>query len=435
MSTRPFQNNAVIGQRGVFKWEADQRPGNWREMINLLYPDGDAPLTAMTALLASEATDDYIFNWWGKGFPKQFGEATGIYTDQALSSAVSGTLAEGDVIYVKVAADTAKHFTRGKQVLLRELAGDINKDTNFKCLDVTLSGANSYLVLKLIGSDNGVEDCDWVVLSGNINPQGGLIPVPVSYNPVKFYNHTQIFRNSLQMTRTAMKTRLRTPEQYQEAKREALELHSVEMERAFWHSVRSETINAENGEPETTTDGIITAIKRENPNNIFRYNADAEFAGKTWEQGAEDWLEKCMEELHRYGTGERMFFAGSNVLRTLNRLAKLYGNIQLAPGETKYGLAVTYWITSQGPIAIKTNPLWNHDPSMRSTMVAVIPSKMKFRFIDDTFFKADESDKKNTNSSRDGKYEEFVTEAGLEYDHLEGYGIFTGFGLDNELTP
>ena len=58
-------------------------------------------------------------------------------------------------------------------------------------------------------------------------------PTGVNYDPTKKYNYTQIFRNTLEMTRTASKTRLRTGDQVKEAKRECLELHSIEMEKGF----------------------------------------------------------------------------------------------------------------------------------------------------------------------------------------------------------
>ena len=96
--------------------------------------------------------------------------------------------------------------------------------------------------------------CDTVLIVGNINPEGGPIPDAIAYDPLKFNNYTQIFRTPLEITRTARKTKLRTEDAYKEAKRESLELHSIEMEKAYLFGVRSESIGP-NGQPERTTAG------------------------------------------------------------------------------------------------------------------------------------------------------------------------------------
>jgi hypothetical protein len=51
-----------LGMRGNGDWVADQRPKSWREMILKLYPNGQAPLTAILSKMSSEAVDDPEFN-------------------------------------------------------------------------------------------------------------------------------------------------------------------------------------------------------------------------------------------------------------------------------------------------------------------------------------------------------------------------------------
>lgn len=55
---------AVLGLRGSGSFSADERPKNWREMLLYLFPNGEAPLTAVLSLLKSEGTDDPEFNYW-----------------------------------------------------------------------------------------------------------------------------------------------------------------------------------------------------------------------------------------------------------------------------------------------------------------------------------------------------------------------------------
>jgi hypothetical protein len=47
-----------LGMRGTGDWVAGQRPMNWREQIMYLYPNGQAPLTAILSMMGSESVDD-----------------------------------------------------------------------------------------------------------------------------------------------------------------------------------------------------------------------------------------------------------------------------------------------------------------------------------------------------------------------------------------
>src|SRR5215813_7610523 len=77
---------AFLGLRGSGDFTTDERPQNWREMILYLNPNGEAPLTGLMSLLASEGTDDPQFNWWEKELPAQRMALTGaqISTDTTI---------------------------------------------------------------------------------------------------------------------------------------------------------------------------------------------------------------------------------------------------------------------------------------------------------------------------------------------------------------
>ena len=53
---------AFLGMRGNGDWTADQRPKNWRQKVLQLYPNGDAPLTAILSMMKNESTDDPEYN-------------------------------------------------------------------------------------------------------------------------------------------------------------------------------------------------------------------------------------------------------------------------------------------------------------------------------------------------------------------------------------
>lgn len=421
-----------LGMRGTGDWVNNQRPENWRETILYLYPNGDAPLTGIQSMMGSEATDDPHFHWWTKALPEQGGAITGIFTDSGLSSAYSGDNSQvGDTLYVQVAEDIAKEFKVGHTAKIRD-EDDHRVDTMVRITDRTLSGANSYLTVSLIeatSSANDLDTADRILVAGSGYAEGSNRSEALAYDAVELSNYCQIFKNSLDITRTARKTRLRTGDAYTEKKRETLELHGIEMEKALIHGVKYSTTGS-NGKPLRYTQGLISVINEQAPANVddFRYNED--YDNTTWLSGGEEWLDERLEHAFRYGRSEKLGICGSGTIRAINQLAKQSGTINLEPMTTDYGLKVMAWLTPYGTVYLKIHPLLSQEPSDRNTMLLIEPERIKFRYIDDTFF-VDDPEKDSRNNGKDGTNEEFITEGGWEYHHPRTFSYLTGFGQDN----
>tara|TARA_Y100000593_G_scaffold4160_1_gene8227 strand:- start:255 stop:1544 length:1290 start_codon:yes stop_codon:yes gene_type:complete len=423
-----------LGMRGTGSWVTDQRPKNWREMILYLYPNGSAPLTAVLSKISEESTDDPEFNWWTKALPKQSGTVTGTYTDTGLSSALSGATTSGDTVYAKCAEADADNFREGHTALLRD-ASNQAIDGVGKVTVVVKNGANSYVGIKALEAfhaDLNNTNIDQIYVIGTVNSEGAGSPSAITYDPTKFFNYTQIFRTPLEISRTAKATRLRTGDAYKELKREALELHSIEMEKAFLWGIKSENTGA-NGLPERTTDGLINFINTNASSNVLDYTNDTDLAansdfasgGAAWVDHGEQFLDTTLEKIFRHGSQEKLAFCGSGALLGIQRLAKATGNIQLSPQSEAYGIKVVEWITPFGVITLKTHPLLSYEAGTRNQMIIVEPDKLKYRYITDTTF----SDV--TSAGIDGLKEEYLTECGLEVHHPECFGILKGIGLAN----
>ena len=424
--------SGFLGMRGTGDWVTDQRPKNWREGILYLYPNGTAPLTAILSKMKSESTDDPEFNWWTKTLPSQSGAVTNVYTDALLASAYVDSGVAGDTVFAKVVEATADQFRVGHQVLLRD-ASHYDVDVNCKVTAVVKNGANSYIACKLLeADDNGastdISDVDTILIIGNINAEGAAMPDAITYDSTKLYNYTQIFRTPLSITRTARKTKLRTGDAYKEMKREALELHSIEMEKAFLFGIATEGIGS-NGKPERTTQGIIPTIKTSGTVNDFSLNTD--YSADTWLASGEDWLDAQLEIMFRYGSREKLALAGTTALLGIQRLIKNNGNFEFTSKTMDYGIQVTKWTTVYGVINILTHPLFSFEATNRKSMVILEPANLNYRYIDDTSFYG-EGEKQNTGRSRtDSTEEEFLTECGLEYHHPLSWGYLNGFNTDN----
>ena len=430
-----------LGMRGTGDWVADQRPLNWRQQILKLYPNGQAPLTAILSMMGSKKVDDPQFHWWTQEQTAVGGAVAGAYLLPDLSSPyVSGGVA-GDTIYLQITTVLGNRIREGHQILMRD-ASDYTVDVVGKVTGVTRGTTNSVLAVKLLEADDNstthdLSDCDVFKIIGNINPEGGEMPDAIALNPTKVYNYTQIFRTPLSITRTARKTTLRTGDDYQKMKAEALEMHSWEMELAFLWGIRTEN-TGDNGKPERTTMGVTNFIRQYAAANCDDYslNAGTAYSGNPWTTAGELWLNNYLEQIFRYGAEEKLCLCGSGALLGLNRLAAAGADINLSPGAKSYGLQIREWLTPFGSIYLKTHPLFSYDATTRNMMVILEPKELEYKFIDDTSFYGEASSKTHPEGYGqrriDGTNEEFLTECGLEFGLPQKCAVLNGVGLNND---
>ncbi len=426
--------SGFLGLRSTNDWVADQRPKNWRETILYLFPNGEAPLTALTALMKSEKTDDPQFYWWSKKLPDMRAAVTGVYTDSALTTAyVSGATA-GTKLYFKMSLDDVKNFRVGMQVVAR-VSSDLDVDVNGKVTARSENGANSYVEVTLLEDDdnstsNDLSSADTLIVVSSISEEGAETPEALLYDPVKYFNYTQIVRTPLKLTRTARKTRLRTGDAYKEAKRECLQIHSIMLERMWLFSIPTENVGTA-GEPERTTAGLFYWARQYAPQNFKDYKKDVT-AGTSWLSGGDDWLDSALEQYFRYAT-QPIGFAGSGAVLGLQKLAKNSGTMYFEPeADFGYGIKVNGLISSFGEIPIKTHPLLSQEPTLRNTIIFVEPRNLVYRFIDDTMFVGQDKELGYSSSGKrvDATVEEFLTEAGMEYHHAETIMVLNNVGQD-----
>jgi len=424
---------AFLGMRGTGDWVAGQRPLSWREQVLYLWPNGMTPLTAIMSMMKSEKVDDPEFYYWEYLAGSVNGAVAQVCTlpDFSVNYAGGGVL--GDTIHLRVAAALVGSIRYGHQVLLRD-ASDATVDVNAKVTHTMANGANSLITVELLENDDNaiahdLTSCDHLIVIGNLNPEGGEMPDAVLWDPSKIYNRTQIFRNSLSISRTAMRTRLRTGDEYQKQKMEVLKQHSMEMELAFMWSVLSERVGA-NGKLERTMRGLIPFIRQYAPANCVDYRLLN--IGVTWLTGGENFIDTYLEQMFRYGSGERFALCGSGALLGINRLVKAVGNMEYTSATKSYGIQVVDWVTAFGTIHLKTHPLFSYDATTRNMVVMFEPKNLTYRFIDDTTFYPDDlKGHMGRGSGRlDAKDEEYLTECSLEMHYPQTCALFNGVGLD-----
>lgn len=429
-----------LGMRAAGEWPDNVQPENFRQGILLYYPNGRAPLTAIMSAIRTEVTDDTTIHWFSKTLATQ--RATlqdgGVYDDAALTTAYSGADGtDGTVVYCKLKAAAAKHFNKGKTVLLRE-STDYSSDTHGKVVDIKLDGDDSYLAVMLREDDpNDLAGVDTVMIIGNSHAQGGPAPDAIGYDVEEQTNITQIFKNTLDLSGTTMSVRYRTGDALAEAKRETLELHGIELEKShLWSLLYKDT--GDNSKALWEMDGLISIITTNAPNNIFDYKTDTEFSGQAWDVGGEEWLDKLVYQLFDYGDdSEKLGLCGRAALRAINRLAKLNGFMSLEPMTTKFGMKVVRWVTAVGDIFLKTHPLYTYNPTDLNTIVILEPKLLTSRPLRmrDTHYQRDVLYDAAGYTTIDGKKEQWLTETTMEYQNPLAMGVAYNVGKDNTLSP
>lgn len=249
---------------------------------------------------------------------------------------------------------------------------------------------------------------DTILVIGSAYSEGDGVSDAVTYDPTVVTNYTQIFRNVFDITGTASATRIRYGDgQFQkEARREALELHSIEMERAFLWGAKTENLTY-GSQPTRTTGGL----------NYFVTTNVTDFSGNvdidTWEN--------LLQDVFKDGSAEKLALVGARSLNVLNKVARAHYTIEATPTDKTYGMSMTTWITPYGTLQIKQHPLLSRDATFTSWGFIVDPAKIKYRYLRgrDTQFRENVQ-----NPGDDAIKNEFMSECGLEINHQTAHAIF-----------
>ena len=419
----------------------DERPLNWRQGIAKLYPNGKMPLLALTSKLASEKVDDPQFHWWEEELIGQRVDVTHVYTSYSALTPYSGACSAGDTLYITF-TDANYYYTNqfkvGHVVMIartdvanakvRGVVTAVTKaSSTLGLVTLTMLEADSATANHVCSDTQAIAKNVDALIIGNANPELGERPDALVMRPTKYTNYTQIFRNALSISRTMEKTKLRTGDAYAKAKADALELHGMEMEKALLWGLPYETIGA-NGQPQRYTMGIDWWINEYNSGGVSDFKTD--HADSTWLNGGYNWMNDELEVIFRYGRNSKLGLCGSGALLGLNKLAKDGSTFQMTSATIAYGTKIIEWVTPFGVLNLVTAPLMSYDAIFRNTIYVLEPENIKWRYIDDTFFKADDTERKSDDTGKDGREEEWLTEGGFEFRHAKTMGVMHNVGVD-----
>lgn len=122
-----------------------------------------------------------------------------------------------------------------------------------------------------------------------------------------------------------------------------------------------------------------------------------------------------------YGSEQKVVMAGNMFVKAVNETAR--GQIRLSNEETKYGIAISTYVTSFGTIKIVRNPRFVGPFSDRAYCLDFADDCLRYRFL------ANRDTQLKTNVQQpdiDGEVDQYITEAGLEFMEAPRHSLIRG---------
>ena len=255
--------SGVAGLRGTGDWSTDERPKSFREKILFVSPNGNAPIFGLTSKAGKYSVSDPEFSWWAE-------------SQNLVRLTVNGALVAADTLVTVSSVDpTATTMSALYGTATNLKPGDI--------LMVEPSADNATYAPEMIEVDSVISDTQFIARrgaagtsAGNISNAGSLLlvssayaegtgaPRAVSRNPVKFSNYIQIFKDSYELTGTAVQTDTRTGDPWSNDKKRKMFDHSRAIEMSLLFNTTKAETTGDNGKPKRFMGGLRTFIPAAN---------------------------------------------------------------------------------------------------------------------------------------------------------------------------
>jgi len=376
----------TLGMRGTGSFSADERPKNYREGILRIDPNTKATLTAFLGMTPDAETTDPEFKWFEKGLLSQ-------------RVIVSGAQTAGDTTLELQGTAPGKVIKKGHSLF---------NERTLEVVWVTADPVNPWTALTVVRGEGStaaaMNDGDGLLIVGSHHQEGAPLPTAITYDPTVKNNFCQIFRDVIDLTRTAIATELRTAKPLKEAQRDALELHETGQEKAFIWGTGVEDVTG--AQPERTTKGVVATVAT----NIKDFSAGVSTDG--WEN--------FLQDVFKYGSNTKLALVGNVVLTIISRIARNTGTIDLVPAAESYGLNIQRYITPHGTLMLKAHPLFNENPSFKDWGLVIDPKFVRYRYLRgrDTKYEPNVG-----NPGDDARKDQYISECGLELSHEVAHAV------------
>ncbi len=406
--------SGVGGLRGTGDFGTDERPKDFRDNILFFNPNGEAPIFALTAKAGKRVVKDPEFAWWNEGNALVRLQVNG-------AAATTDTLINVDTVdptSTTLGANygTATHLKSGDVLMVEPAADAAVFAPELIEVDNVLSDTQ-FTARRGVGGSTAATIADniFLTLIGSSYAEGTGAPRAVARNPVKFFNYTQIFKNTYELTGTADHTTFRTGNPWSNDKKRKAYDHSRDIEMSILFGRRAE-VTGDNGKPKRTFGGLRTFIPASNT---------TVFGAPVTPNSFVDAIAPVFD--FNTGAGDtRLMFIGNQAAIELGKIFNAATNIHINTAERVkvYGVHFQEAILPQGRLLIKTHPLLSRHGLYKKSGFVMDFDALKWAPLEGRDTKTMDDVQDKDEDVRRGFY---MTEGGIEV----GYGGLTMAYLGN----
>lgn len=355
------------GLRGTGDFSTDERPKNFREMIQWRNPAGSAPIFGLTSKAGKKTVNDPEFSWWDEPndlIRLQSAQAHAAGVTQIVIDSLDPTAATPSALY-----GSALNLKEGDLLMVEDTDsatwdGTVNEIVRVQ----SVQSSTTFTVARGQSGTTAdtIADDAWLTLIGSAYAEGTSAPTATGRNPIKYSNFTQIFKDTYELTGTADNTEFRTGDAWSNDKKRKMFKHSMDIEMAMIFGRAAETVGS-NGKPLRYMGGLRDYI----PNYVFS-------AAVTTDSFIDN-----LSSVFDFDTGAgdtRIGFFGRTALMELNKIIAATTNVKMELGNTikVYGRNFRELIMPDGRLLISSHPLLSRHGLYKKSALILDFSAIKY---------------------------------------------------------
>lgn len=367
----------VSGIRSTENINQDRRKYDVSDKLWML--DADLAVLAFFARkLNKKPVIDPEFRWFEKSSPARY---------SAVNYATGYTSGDTDVV-----VDDGSVFRAG-MIVKNVATGEQMRVSSVTSNTVTFTRGFGTTSATTVSND------EVLVILGNANAEGGSLPTPITSQVTKVYNYTQIFREPITVTGTEESTELYAGgSDINELRREHLQLHMKDIERAFLFGERKEDTNTTSA-PIRATGGVTSFLTT---------NVTSDSNGTLTESEFEAWIANVFKK----GGDKRMGLLSPLLASAVNSWAK--GKLVMYPKDKTYGIAVSQYLSIHGALDFVIERMFSENSTWNGYALAFDMNNVGYRYLNGNGKSRDTKLLKDRQAAgEDEVAEEYLTEAGL----------------------
>lgn len=363
------------------------------DKIFLLEPEA-APLYVLVSRLGKRSVYSYKHSWLEDVLNAVWTYLTAQATTGNTTNVKLGATSND---YALVRPYDLLRFTEtGEQVLVTAV------NTSNKKISTSRGYGTTAAATQAAGSASNLN----VLVMGSAFKEGSATTdlTTVSTKTVERYNYTQIFRKSVELSKTLANSKLYGgSDRLYQRKKKGIELMKEFQNTFYWGERKQDTTNSRH-----TMAGIYYYLANQSGQSLSA-------GGPLTEPNLETFMRSCF----RYGTKSRFFFTAPLVTSAVSQIAQ--GRLRLVPSDQTFGIHIEQWRSPHGVINVVNDVVLEQEYSGYGFLLEM--GTLTYLYLENRDVKLNT----NIQNPGDDKFtDEYIAEISLQMENAEKSGYAYG---------